>query len=54
MLDIHTFSKVTFTVSTKLVAGIAMNSIWARQNVDFMTEKLNISRPSLKVTIHQP
>lgn len=30
-----------------------MNSALAKQNEDSMTEKQNISRPSLKVTIHQ-
>ena len=35
-------------------AGIGINSTYGKQNDDFMTEKLNITRPSLKVIIHQP
>jgi len=31
-----------------------MISTLAKQNDDFSTEKLNISRPSLNVIIHQP
>ena len=40
--------------SIKLFAGTVMNSTLVKQNEDSMTEKQNISRPSLKVTIHQP
>jgi len=35
-----------------LVAGTVANSTLAKQNGDSMTAKQNISRPSLRVTIH--
>ena len=35
-------------------AGTVMNSTLAKQSEDSMIEKQNISRPSRKVTIHQP
>ena len=38
----------------KAVAGTVMNSTLAKQNEDSMIEKQNISKPSRKVTIHQP
>jgi len=45
---------VVGAASIKLVAGIVTKSTLAKQNGDSMTEKQNILRPSLKVTIHQP
>ena len=50
----HTFSKVTFTIFENYIAGTVMSSTLAKQNEDSMTEKQNISRPSLRVTTHQP
>ena len=40
--------------SIKVAAGTVMNSTLANQNEDSMTEKQNTSKPSWKVTIHQP
>ena len=45
-------SKVIYNL--KLVAGTVTNFTLAEQNKDSMTEKQNLSRPSLKVTIHPP
>ena len=41
-------------VTGPTVVGTVMNSTLAKQNEDSMTGKQNISRLSLKATIHQP